>query len=137
MDLTTTELIAKSQQLESRLSELQVSLMDCQEELRVVRAEIAKRQRVSPEPRISDHVLIRYLARICGVDIEAIKAQIMTENVVSAIRAGATAVTQNGVKFVVRDFCLVTVLEKETPRKGKNGKQPHDSMKEQLLEAGY
>lgn len=62
-------------------------------------------------PSVSDHAVLRYLERIMGVDVEAIRAGLLTNDVKAAIRAGATSVTIEGVKFRVVGSKIVTVVE--------------------------
>lgn len=114
-DYTVAELEAESDRHEKALAEAERILTDIRVQLGEVRSEIARRTRPSPEPRCSDHALMRYAERVIGFDLDALRKEIMTENVVSALKAGATAVTVNGVKFVAKDCTLVTVIA-DTPR---------------------
>jgi hypothetical protein len=83
-------------------------------------AELARRERMdSQQPTVSDHALLRYMERVYGLDIEACKAAILTENVVSAIKAGATAVKLPEYVLVIRGFTIATVIAPETSGKPK------------------
>lgn len=62
------------------------------------------------EPRVSDHAIVRYLERKHGFDFDAIRAEILTPDRAAAIRAGATSIRHDGVKFVVKDGVIVTTL---------------------------
>lgn len=63
------------------------------------------------EPRISEHALLRYIERAHGVDMTLLREHILSPRVVDAIRRGARSVRIDGVKFVIRNFKIVTVLE--------------------------
>lgn len=70
-------------------------------------------------PSVSDHALLRYLERVYGFDVEKIRKEILTPNVVTALKAGASTVKQDGINLVLKGNSVVTVL---TPTK-KNGKK--------------
>ena len=120
---TVSELKNYSDRLESIISEMQTKVIDAQNDLKAVREEIAKRTRVDPEPRLTDHALLRYLERIEGIDIPAIRSGIMTDKVIAAIKAGASSITVSGAKFRIVDNNLVTIIEKPRKPKAKAGKK--------------
>lgn len=70
-------------------------------------------------PTISDHALLRYIERIHGVDVEAMKAALLTETVVLAIRSGATAVKSPAGTMVIKGSTVVTFLDPEMRPKRK------------------
>ena len=76
-----------------------------------VEAELKRRRLPQAEPTVSDHALIRYLERVYSLDIDAIRRKILSDITIDAINAGASAVTTGGVKFLVRDKCIVTALD--------------------------
>lgn len=61
-------------------------------------------------PTISDHALLRYIERIHGVDVEAMKAALLTDTVVLAIKSGATAVNSPAGTMVIKGSTVVTFL---------------------------
>lgn len=65
----------------------------------------------SPIPTVSDHAIIRYLERIKNVDMDAIRAEILTPERASAIRAGACRININGFSFVVKGNVICTIME--------------------------
>lgn len=72
-----------------------------------VLVEVAKE---AAEPRVSDHAVIRYLERKHGFDFDGVRAEILTPDRVAAIRAGATSIRHDGIKFVVKDGVIVTTV---------------------------
>lgn len=111
---TVNQLQAESQRLESRISEMETLIADARAEFQSIRTELKKRLRPAPEPRCSEHALLRFIERVHGLDVEAIRAEIMSPNIVAALKTGATGVTVRGVKFIAKDGVLVTVIaEKE------------------------
>ncbi len=70
-------------------------------------------------PTISDHALLRYIERIHGVDVEAMKAALLTETVVLAIKSGATAVKSPAGTMVIKGSTVVTFLDPEMRPKRK------------------
>ena len=119
-EMTVTQLQQESSRLESRITELDRSLADVRASFGVVRSELAKRLRPSPEPRLSEHALLRYIERVYGVDIEAVRAEVMTPAIVAALKTGATAVTVKGVKMLAKDGTIVTVVTDEMKNAGKH-----------------
>lgn len=62
---------------------------------------------------ISDHAVLRYLERVKGVSIEAIKAEMRTPAAEKACAFGAPVVIgRNGERLVIRDGVIVTVIAK-------------------------
>lgn len=62
---------------------------------------------------ISDHAILRYLERYYNLDINKIKQEILTPNVISAIKAGVKKITINNIEFPIRDGVIVTSIKKE------------------------
>ncbi len=60
--------------------------------------------------KVSDHALLRYLERYYKIDMEKMRAEIMTPIVEAAIKAGAKTVKVHGIAFVLRDNTIVTSL---------------------------
>lgn len=63
-------------------------------------------------PFVCDHAIVRYLERKKKMDIDAIKAEILTEQNISAIRAGATKIKTDGVVLIIKNGVVITVLPK-------------------------
>lgn len=62
---------------------------------------------------ISDHAVLRYLERVKGVDIEAIRAEMMSPAVDTAARIGCDTVRMgNGARLKLVGDVVQTVLPK-------------------------
>lgn len=118
--MNVTQLQHESTRLESRISEMERDLADMRASFGSLRSELAKRLRVSPEPRMSEHALLRYIERVYGVDVEAVRAEVMSPAIVAALKTGATAVTVKGVKMLAKDGTIVTVVTDEMKNSGKH-----------------
>ena len=60
---------------------------------------------------ITDHAVLRYLERVKGFDMNAVRREILTPGIVAALRGGATAVMIGGVRFQVSDGKIITVYK--------------------------
>jgi hypothetical protein len=111
-DLSTCELEDLSTALSNRVADFEKQLADIRIRLGEVRGEIAKRSRPAPKPRVSDHAVLRFAERVFGFEFHDLKKEILSPRVVEAIEAGATSVTIQGVKMIVKNKTIVTVLTK-------------------------
>ena len=62
------------------------------------------------EPRVSDHALVRYLDRVLGLPVQDWKASLLTEKAQAAIGAGSCGYTEDGVRYVIENSVIVTVI---------------------------
>ncbi len=63
--------------------------------------------------QISDHALLRYLERVKGVDIEAVRAEMMSAALDKAIEFGSRVlIGRHGERLVIREGIVVTVIGK-------------------------
>lgn len=60
--------------------------------------------------QITDHAMIRYIERVLGVNVKAIKEKILTQTVLDAIKLGATSVTSNGAKLTIKNNTIITIV---------------------------
>lgn len=67
-----------------------------------------------PIPSVSDHAVLRYIERKHGVDIEAVREHIRGL-VQRGVEAKGDAVVVEGVKFVLCDNVVVTVMGRHWP----------------------
>lgn len=61
-------------------------------------------------PVVSDHALVRWLERVHGIDMEFYR-QKLAEEVGPVAGVGDMAITRSGIKFLVRDDTLITVVD--------------------------
>ncbi|MEW6732137.1 MAG: hypothetical protein AB1489_12485 [Acidobacteriota bacterium] len=93
--------------------ELDRTYCDKKKKLEEINKEIQKLRTTSPEPIVSEHALLRYLERVKGIDLHAIKREILTEQIVAAInQVGSCKISNgNGIKFVVKDRTIISVVD--------------------------
>lgn len=115
--MSISQLQAESDRLQSLVGQIQIQLSDAQASLSSVRSELQRRLKPQPEPRLSDHALLRYLERVMHVDIKAVQARIMTDKVKAAILAGASSVIVAGAKFKIANNTVVTIIDVDAPPK--------------------
>ncbi|MBB4302331.1 hypothetical protein GGD81_001358 [Rhodobium orientis] len=65
---------------------------------------------------VTDHAVLRYLERVCGIDTEAIRARIYRK-VTPALTSGATGVTVEGFRYRFKAGVVVTVTGLPEPKK--------------------
>lgn len=80
------------------------------------------------KPEVSDHALVRFLERHHGVDIDAIRRQMLTEEVRAAVRAGAASITIYNISFLIAGHVITTAV----PPRYRPGRGP---MKARLEDA--
>jgi len=72
-----------------------------------------------PVAHVTDHAVLRYLERVKGVDIDAVRVE-LGHIVDKAIEAGAGAAVIDGVKYILNDKTIVTCTEvKQVPLRGR------------------
>lgn len=59
---------------------------------------------------VSDHAIVRYLERVAGIDIEALKRKMLTDSDRAWINSGATRVKKGDRQLVCKDGVVVTVI---------------------------
>jgi hypothetical protein len=65
-----------------------------------------------PTPSVSDHAVLRYLERAYGLDVAAVRSEMMV-GIPAAIDFGASVVICHGVRLIIRDGRrVVTALPK-------------------------
>ena len=79
--------------------------------IQVLKSEISRRTTKAPEPKVSEHALLRYIERVHGIDMKELENIILTEKVKNAMFLGATSVTCDGYRYVLKDNVVITVTE--------------------------
>jgi hypothetical protein len=62
------------------------------------------------EPGVSDHAVVRYMERVLGLDVDAIRREILTPERAQAIKFGAHVIKAEGYVLRVEKNVVVTVL---------------------------
>lgn len=69
--------------------------------------------KVSPAiPSITDHAVVRYLERVKGIDVEAVRSEI-AEIVGRGVQLGAQSVLLDGMRYRLEGNYVVTVVEEK------------------------
>lgn len=72
-----------------------------------------------PLAYVTDHAVLRYLERVRGVDVEAVRCE-LGQKVGGALEAGASATIVNGFRYVLVEGALVSCVPvKSTPPHGR------------------
>ena len=109
-EMTVTQLEHEKVRVETRLAETKKERTEMAAHLTAVVQELAQRKRTPAEPRMSDHALLRYIERVCEIDVEEIRQSIMTPGVIEGIKMGCSKVKKDGVEFRVQNNTIVTVI---------------------------
>lgn len=64
---------------------------------------------------VSDHAVLRYLERACGVDVEAVRREIGYKVALALDHPGACGVIAAGFKFKLQDGVVTTVIKVTRP----------------------
>ena len=59
---------------------------------------------------ISDHALVRYIERVLGMDVNAMKEFMMCDLLENAIKLKAKQLTINGFVYVINDGIVATIF---------------------------
>lgn len=74
---------------------------------------------------VSDHCVLRYLERVVGIDIEAIRDELASPTVQQAVEIGCdTVILGSGARLKLKGDTVATVLPKRTVR-SKHGRRAH------------
>lgn len=67
------------------------------------------------EPVVSEHAIIRWLERVKGMDMEAIKEEILAGRQAQIRKLGTCTIKMpNGMRMIVRGHVVVTIIEKDS-----------------------
>ena len=123
-DSTIAELKKKKELFENEVSRLDeerrvasVALGKAKSELSNVVSKLKGLQcRVAPV--VTDHALVRYIERVKGIDVEALRGEILTDGRRAAIkRYGSLKIPlPDGARVVVKEGVIVTVSPKRQPK---------------------
>lgn len=78
-----------------------------------------------PVSTVTDHALIRYLDRVMGLDVEAVRDRLAAD-AAPAIAAGACSFSSGGHTLAIRDGRVTTVMIGETAQATRRRKAPQN-----------
>lgn len=120
LGLIEADIASIKAEMAARMGGVEAEAQRLRTRLGQVQSELARREaRDAMVPTISDHALLRFIERSYGVDIEAMKAELLTATVIMAIKAGATAVKSPAGTMVIKGSTVVTFLDPEMRPKRK------------------
>lgn len=71
------------------------------------------RKDVRLQKMVSDHALVRWLERVYGIDVDAVREHILTDEIKMAIQLGASKVKADGVQYVLGDGKIITIVSEQ------------------------
>lgn len=76
-----------------------------------------------PLAHVTDHAVLRYLERVQGIDVEAVRNDLGCR-VDAAVQAGAAATVSDGIRYVlVEDRLVSCVPVKSVPERGRSNRR--------------
>lgn len=76
---------------------------------------------MSAGPRITDHAVLRYIERACGVDVEGVRERI-AKKIAPLVTRGMTSVSVDGLTFMLSpEGNCTTVIDKPSARAAREG----------------
>lgn len=117
MEVTLKSLQTQLAQARERRDRLKVEMAQAQRlhghQIGVVAAlesQIATFKASAPEPIVSEHAVLRWLERVEGLDVEAVRARILSGQTAAYVRFARTGrIEKDGHMLVVKDNVIVTV----------------------------
>jgi hypothetical protein len=84
-----------------------------------------------PVAHVTDHAVLRYLERVKGIDVEAVRLEV-GHVVDRAVEMGAGAAIIDGVRYVLNERTIVTVTPvKMVPLRGRARRTRHQDREEE------
>lgn len=62
--------------------------------------------------RVSDHALVRFIERVHGIDLDDIRSELLSDVVISGMKAGATKIHLSDCTLIIKGYTIVTVVER-------------------------
>ena len=136
---STADLLSEIEDLRSKVETIHGRISDHQREMTALQGEVAqmeatrrsllaeveRRSRPAEDIHITDHALLRYVERVFGIDVDAVRRQILTDGIAKCIELGASTITVNGIQFRVKDRSIVTVIGSDQKTHRKKSKAHH------------
>lgn len=108
------ELEAEIESLNQRRSIIDHDINRRKSDLRNIHDQIASLKALEKGIVVSEHAILRYLERVCGIDMEKIKQEILpesTQRMVMTLGNGTYPASSHKVK--IKDGVAITVIPKE------------------------
>ena len=136
---STSDLVGEIADLKSKIETIHGRIVEHQREMTALQGEVAqmeatrrsllaeveRRSRPTEDVRITDHALLRYVERVFGIDVDALRREILTDGVARCIELGASTITVKGIQFRVKDRSIVTVIGSDQKAHRKKSKAHH------------
>lgn len=102
------QLQAEQNRLKLEVKEKTDALVQCNQRLASVNKEI---DLMTKEPMVTEHALLRYCERVLKIDMDAIKATILSETTLkqSQTLGNGKYPVVDGHRAVIKDSCVVTI----------------------------
>ena len=103
---------AEESTLKTEAAALQRKHTQARQAVQSLEKRIEELSRTAPEPTVSEHALLRYLERVKGVDLEALRQEILDNGTADAIAfAGNGRIKKGGtdITLIVQNSVVVTV----------------------------
>ena len=102
--------------IEARKADLKTAeeaYVKAKSQLEAVDVQIAALSREGQAPIVSEHALLRYIERAMGIDLEAVRAEILTPRNTNAIKTLQTCKLPlgNQLKAVVKEGVVVSIVD--------------------------
>jgi len=92
---------AKAKPIQQEISRLELLREDTVEKLAIA----------NTKPRVSDHAVIRYLERIHGFNFEDQRKELLSNEVIEAMKVGVKTIKRDGYSLVLKGNVVVTILD--------------------------
>jgi len=69
-----------------------------------------RHDKLTAEPYVTDHAVLRYIERKYGFDIDAIRKEMLTPQVKAAMKVGAKGIKVDGGTFKLNGTAIVTYV---------------------------
>ena len=112
LQVKKTKLEKELEDLEKEKNEICKGINEKKKQLSNVNSDI---KQLKSNVVITEHILVRYLERIKGINMKEIQKEILDESLKKQIMTlGSGKFYKNGFKLIVKNYSIVTVKKEET-----------------------
>lgn len=109
--------IVEHRKLQESQAETRARLSAVTQNISNLKARISRFSAAQTPVQVTDHAIVRYLERVCGIDLDVVRAALDTPELRECVQRCATGRhTINGITYVTQDKALVTVIYEGEPR---------------------